>query len=161
MKIVIDIDENVFTRLFDNGTEDYAIVNDDLFSIAKAIRNGTPISTEGDLISREALKETIIEPLNVNDACKNDWYEGYYTAKNEDIMAIDNAPTVSFMISPDYVTELQNRNKELIKQLEEETRPQGEWIDTGSGQECNKCHEIQYGYDSFRHFCPNCGARMQ
>lgn len=39
-------------------------------------------------------------------------------------------------------------------------RPQGEWIDTGSGQECNKCHEIQYGYDSFRHFCPNCGASM-
>lgn len=30
MKIVIDIDENVFTRLFDNGIEDYAIVNDDL-----------------------------------------------------------------------------------------------------------------------------------
>lgn len=49
---------------------------------------------KGDLISREALRATIIEPLNVNDACKNDWYEGYYTAKNEDVMAIDNAPTV-------------------------------------------------------------------
>ena len=41
MKLIIDIDENVFTRLFDNGTEDYAIVNDDLFKIAKSIRNGT------------------------------------------------------------------------------------------------------------------------
>jgi len=37
---------------------------------------------------------------------------------------------------------------------------QGEWVDTGSGQECNVCHEIQYGYDNFRHFCANCGAKM-
>lgn len=47
-----------------------------------------------DLISREALKATIIEPLNVNDAGKNDWYDGYYTAKNEDVYYIDKAPTV-------------------------------------------------------------------
>lgn len=46
MQIVIDIDENIFTRLFDNGTEDYAIVNDDLFTIAKSIRNGTPFETQ-------------------------------------------------------------------------------------------------------------------
>ena len=44
MQIVIDIDENVFTRLFNNGIEDYAIVNDDLFAIAKSIRKGVPIS---------------------------------------------------------------------------------------------------------------------
>lgn len=53
MKLVIDIDENVFTRLFDNGTEDYAIVNDDLFKIAKSIRNGKPLPsnpTNGDMI---------------------------------------------------------------------------------------------------------------
>lgn len=43
MKIVIDIDENIFTRLFDNGIEDYEITNDDLFAIAKAIRGGTPL----------------------------------------------------------------------------------------------------------------------
>ena len=43
MQVVIDIDEDVFTRLFDSGTEDYGIVNDDLFAIAKAIRKGTPL----------------------------------------------------------------------------------------------------------------------
>lgn len=43
MQIVIDIDENVFTRLFDNGIEDYAIMNDDLFAIAKSIRMCTPL----------------------------------------------------------------------------------------------------------------------
>lgn len=35
------------------------------------------------------------------------------------------------------------------------------WIDTGSGQECSECGEIQYGHDSFRYFCANCGARME
>jgi len=36
----------------------------------------------------------------------------------------------------------------------------GQWIDTGSGQECSVCGEVQYGYDSGRHYCPNCGAKM-
>ena len=39
-------------------------------------------------------------------------------------------------------------------------RKVGKWINTGSGEECSKCHEIQYGYDSFRRYCPNCGAEM-
>lgn len=37
----------------------------------------------------------------------------------------------------------------------------GRWRDTGSGQECSICKEIQYGYDTGRHYCPNCGADMQ
>lgn len=50
--------------------------------------------------------------------------------------------------------------KEALKLSVEALKREGEWIDTGSGQECNVCHEIQYGYDNFRHFCANCGARM-
>ena len=34
------------------------------------------------------------------------------------------------------------------------------WIDTGSGQMCSRCGEIQYGYDNFRRFCASCGAKM-
>lgn len=37
----------------------------------------------------------------------------------------------------------------------------GKWIDTGSGQECDQCHEIQYGYDTGRNYCANCGAKME
>ena len=37
----------------------------------------------------------------------------------------------------------------------------GRWTDTGSGQECSLCTEIQYGYDSARNYCPNCGADMR
>ena len=36
----------------------------------------------------------------------------------------------------------------------------GHWIDTGSGQMCSRCGEIQYGYDNFRRFCASCGAKM-
>ena len=37
--------------------------------------------------------------------------------------------------------------------------PCGWWIDTGSGEECSHCGEIQYGYDSFRYFCAYCGSK--
>ena len=37
----------------------------------------------------------------------------------------------------------------------------GHWIDTGSGQECSVCHEIQYGYDNYRYYCPYCGAQTK
>ena len=35
----------------------------------------------------------------------------------------------------------------------------GHWINTGSGQECSVCHEIQYGIDTGRFYCANCGAK--
>ncbi len=57
MQIVIDIDENVFTRLFDNGIEDYEIVNDDLFVIAKSIRKGVSISKFLEELERKILME--------------------------------------------------------------------------------------------------------
>ena len=57
MRVVIEIDENVFTRLFDNGIEDYAIVNDDLFTIAKSIRKGVPIFKFLEELKRNILME--------------------------------------------------------------------------------------------------------
>lgn len=39
MQIVIDIDKNLYTRLFDNGVDNY----DDAVDMAKAIRKGTPL----------------------------------------------------------------------------------------------------------------------
>ena len=37
-------------------------------------------------------------------------------------------------------------------------RTKGHWIDTGSGQECSECGEVQYGYDNFRYYCAKCGS---
>ena len=46
MKIVIEIDENLYTRLFDNGVDNY----NDAVDMAKAIRKGTPLPNgHGDL----------------------------------------------------------------------------------------------------------------
>ena len=36
----------------------------------------------------------------------------------------------------------------------------GHWIDNASGQECSVCGEMQYGFDNFRNYCANCGAKM-
>lgn len=56
--LVIKIDENVFTRLFDNGIEDYVIANDDLFVIAKSIRKGIPLTPDmlADLLMEERIR---------------------------------------------------------------------------------------------------------
>jgi hypothetical protein len=92
-----------------------------------------------DLISREALKKILSDPL-YRSTIKDHGEILKYTFVMD---IIDNAPTVDAIVNT------------------VEVRPQGKWIDTGSGQECNVCHEIQYGYDNFRHFCANCGADMQ
>ena len=52
MQIVIDIDENLYTRLFDNGVDNY----DDAVDMAKAIRKGTPLpKVHGRLIDARYL----------------------------------------------------------------------------------------------------------
>lgn len=97
MKIVIDIDEDVFTRLFDNGTEDYAIVNDDLFAIAKSIRNCTPFpenATNGDMIKAMFPNIAIVNVFGgdiwfkVDNSfflqCSESWWDSPYKAEGSD-----------------------------------------------------------------------------
>ena len=48
-----------------------------------------------------------------------------------------------------------------IRKLPVREVKRGKWFDTGSGQECPFCGEIQYGYDSVRRYCAVCGARME
>lgn len=43
MQVVIEIDENLYTRLFDNGIDNYA----DAIDMARAIRKGTLFDLEG------------------------------------------------------------------------------------------------------------------
>ena len=44
MRIMIDISEDVYTRLFDNGIQDNEIAVDDVCEMARSIRKGTPLS---------------------------------------------------------------------------------------------------------------------
>lgn len=109
---------------------------------------------KGDLISREALKKAYFNAINETSI-----------GEVSIIALIDNAPTVNFIISPDYVTELQNINKELIKQLEEAERPQGEWKldDTEQFCYCDQCEDTYYprSLDQSWNYCPHCGADMR
>lgn len=42
MKLIIDIPEDVYIRLFDNGIQDNEIATDDICEMARALRLGTP-----------------------------------------------------------------------------------------------------------------------
>lgn len=53
MKIVIDIDDNLYTRLFDNGVDNC----DDAVDMAKAIRKGTPLLKYMKELKRRLLME--------------------------------------------------------------------------------------------------------
>ena len=67
MKIVIDIDDNLYARLFDNGVDNY----DDAVDMAKAIRKGTPLPKgHGRLmiLSEDAVKR---EQTPLRFSCQN------------------------------------------------------------------------------------------
>lgn len=61
MQIVIDIDDNLYTRLFDNGTDFYA--TDDILAMAKAIRKGTVIPKGHGKLITEPTEEEIAETI--------------------------------------------------------------------------------------------------
>ena len=53
MKIVIEIDDNLYTRLFDNGVDNY----DDAVDMATAIRKGTPLPKDhGEMKARDRMR---------------------------------------------------------------------------------------------------------
>lgn len=64
MQIVIDIDENLYTRLFDNGDVDAV----DMLKACVAIRKGTPLPKgHGELKDVDALDDVIMQ-MNENGA---------------------------------------------------------------------------------------------
>lgn len=78
MQIVIDIDENVYTRLFDNGGDDES----DIAKVCTAVRGGTPLPEHhGRLIDTDNIALIDEEFYVPSD---------YYVAKS----AINDAPTI-------------------------------------------------------------------
>lgn len=63
MKLIINIDEDVYTRLFDKGIQDNEIAVDDVCEMARALRLGTPaIEEELKVKTRiESITETATE----------------------------------------------------------------------------------------------------
>jgi len=139
-----------------------------------------------DCISREALLEELgEEPFNWNDSPEAfqevrdyQWfrsliedapsitpsYNSITTELKPSEDCISRAAVIGLVEQYSYIIE--NRYSAFITKIKHlpSVTPQpkvGKWIDTGSGQECSECGEIQYGYDSFRKYCPNCGADMR
>lgn len=59
MQIVIDIPEDVYTRLFDNGKSNTM----DILRACVAIRKGTILPKHGRLIDADALKDELYNPV--------------------------------------------------------------------------------------------------
>lgn len=90
-----------------------------------------------DLISRQAVLDALYELCDTGETLiENPWRDN---------------PHIDALV--DAIEQLPSVNPQEPKT--------GHWIDTGSGQECSECHEIQYGYDSNRKYCANCGVRME
>ena len=71
MKLIVDIPEDVYTRLFDNGIQDNEIAVDDVCEMARALRLGTPLPNgHGRLIilSEDAVKR---EQTPLSFSCQN------------------------------------------------------------------------------------------
>lgn len=86
MKIVIDIPEDVYTRLFDNGIQDNEIAVDDVCEMARALRLGTPLPKgHGRLIDADRLK--IDNPLHLS-------LDIPYVTEDTVEEIIDHAPTI-------------------------------------------------------------------
>ena len=75
MKLIIDIPEDVYTRLFDNGIQDNEIAVDDVCEMARALRLGTPL----DDVKAEIGEETNMskdEAIKILAAIRSDAIQG-------------------------------------------------------------------------------------
>lgn len=115
------------------------------------IGHGKPVSTEGDLISREALKDfAYINKGNFNTV------EGIREW-------IDNAQAI-----PQVTVFTENADEKAVADLKSElqnvigARPKGVWTTDEKGYfYCDKCGKYPHDQYATTDFCPKCGADMR
>ncbi|MBO7732423.1 MAG: hypothetical protein J6S67_07715 [Methanobrevibacter sp.] len=83
MKLIIDIPEDIYTRLFDSGIQDNEIAVDDICEMARVLRMGTPYEKSGVFITKPTEVVKIGEPLSNSDEIikaleKNEIYKRRY-----------------------------------------------------------------------------------
>lgn len=70
IKLIVKIDADVYTRLFDNGIQDNEIATDDICEMARALRLGKPLPKgHGRLIDADAMINAFVYTATVYDAC--------------------------------------------------------------------------------------------
>ena len=93
MKLIIDIPEDVYTRLFDNGIQDNEIATDDICEMARALRLGKPLPdnpTNGAVICllypnlRYVIQNNrVITTIGVASSFDLDWWNAPYREEKE------------------------------------------------------------------------------
>ncbi len=148
MKLIINIPDEAYELLKNKSKLD---------NIAESIiANGTPISTEGDLISRTKLLISVLAMIgHNNEIVTQDKVLGWVQGVDNCRELIENAPTVE-PFEPDYVgaerlkarqrgyEEGYHNGMEIGKTLNPKIK-QGEWID----------------YDNTFYKCPDCGYLLE
>lgn len=146
MQMIIDVDEKLVCEGFERP-----LTEEERDILIRAIGNGRSYNPQGDLISREALKDiTYINKGNFNtvDGIR-EW--------------IDNAPAVEPDITNDDLQAAMTESYHLGYGLAETKfkRPQGVWEFHSDNYivfyTCSKCN----GYGDIQDkFCKHCGAEM-
>lgn len=131
---------------YTDNHEDFKKVQD---LCRELIDHDKPVSTEGDLISRSALKKAIFE------YCRNEKEILYHYLYYKNIITlIDNAPTVAVDCK-----DCDGYEAGYSAGLKDAERPQGEWIlNKDENPECPFCH---HSFTYWGNFCGNCGADMR
>ena len=171
MKLIIDIPDYSLEEV-QNGSIASGV-------ILKAVRNGTPINTDGDLISCEALKE-IIETYRPT-LISSDYLQGKNNMIDYCIAEIDNAPTVEpeELIKPiaeikceiseeekQRIIEILRKEKTKLIKLEPEKVKEGELVkaytkgfDTGVETVRPQGEWIDHSATFWE--CPDCGHLLE
>lgn len=135
MKLIIELSENDYKALKEDGVQNHIALADTI------IAHSMPYDPQGDLISREALKIYARKVL---------WEQNptNFTLIKLFDNIIDNAPTVR----NEYMRGYEAAEREY-------KRPQGEWKLHGMIYYCSECgHECGESGDNY---CGNCGADMR
>ena len=80
MKIVIDIDDNLYARLFDNGVDNY----DDAVDMAKAIRKGTPFPKGHGKLTNHEWIDFLAEQFDISRTSAKEMLHAMMSVKKED-----------------------------------------------------------------------------
>lgn len=145
MKLIIDIPNEVYKTLSELSEKEKI---NELSYYDRIIANGTPYEerTQGDLISREALKHRFAQITYVRFTADmgQGGFEMFSEKEIEDI--IDKAPSVEI------ATRLQQTQGEWIQAKDEDG------IEIYRKNLCSRCNKASVEKYSF---CPNCGVKMQ
>ena len=177
MKLIIDIPEDVYTRLKAGDTN---AGNTFHTTALEAIGNGTHYDTSGDRISRSALKKAIEELEITEELVEYDCDDvsttgvSQYLDRPDVLDLIDNAPAVDpnkelkelKARAETYKAAYRIMSSAFEGEVRKTKRQQGEWEkcqnDTFRCSNCRQADEVPTAMGTpIYNFCPNCGSDMR